>query len=154
MLRMSMTIKEEDLGFDDLLEEMEDTKADHVAVGLLGDLESEIVNIGFWNEWGTKDIPPRPFIRQTFDNVKQKLKKIASILVGKIFDGDLSKKAALEMLGDSFLIEIRKAIAAREFEPNAAGTIKRKGSDLPLVDTGRLQQSLDLQVRKRGVENE
>jgi hypothetical protein len=149
-----MTIKDEDLGFDDLLEEMEDKKADHVAVGLLGDLESEIVNIGFWNEWGTKNIPSRPFIRQTFDTRQAKLKKISSVLYGKVLDGDLSKKEALEILGDSFLIEIRKAIEAREFEPNASGTIKRKGSDLPLVDTGRLQQSLDLQVRKRGQENE
>jgi hypothetical protein len=168
MPRFSLTIKDEDLGFDDLLEELEDTKADHVAVGLLGDLESEIVNIGFWNEFGTKDIPERPFIRQTFDTRRAKLKKIAGVLADKIYKGEKGKKEALEIMGGWFVNEIRESIDKKEYEPNADVTAKRKdakrrkskgeeqfsGSSKPLFDTGRLQDSLDYEVRKKGQENE
>jgi hypothetical protein len=92
-------------------------------------------------------IPPRPFIRQPFDNSKEKLIKAAEQLMAKIVDGTIDRHGALEVLGDVLLIEIRKSINNREYEPNAPSTIRKKGSDMPLVDTGRLLQSLKIEVR-------
>lgn len=93
-------------------------------------------------------IPARPFIRQPFDKNQEKLKKAAAQLLGHMLDGKITKRTALEVLGDTFLAEIRLAIERREFEPNAASTIRKKKSDKPLVgESGRLQQSLKYEVR-------
>ena len=36
------------------------------------------------------------------------------------------------------------------FLPNAPGTIRRKGSSKPLIDTGRMRQSVNYVIRKKG----
>lgn len=148
MARVTIDIVDKDLGLDDLVEELKDSRFDHVVVGLPGSVDPEIVEIGMYNEFGTSTIPERPFIRQTFDTRQPKLKKVIAQLSSQMSEG-MSKKEALTQLGDTFLTEIRKSIDAREYDKNARSTIERKGSDLPLVDKGTLQQALDLEVRAK-----
>jgi len=41
--------------------------------------------------------------------------------------------------------QIKRAIANREFVPNAPATIRKKKSSTPLVDTGQLRASITYQ---------
>ena len=45
---------------------------------------------------------------------------------------------------------VQKEIVDGSFEPNAESTIKKKGSDKPLIDTGTMRQSVTYVVRKVG----
>jgi hypothetical protein len=159
MGRFSFTINDKDLGFEDFEDTVEDLKSsreDHVVVGLLskdastkheGETDATMIDIAVWNEFGTGRIPSRPFIRQTFDTRQVKLTRIVKQLSGKIGQGELTKKAALEVLGDTFRQEVLLSIEKKEYAENADSTIKKKKSDKPLVDTGQLQQSINYEVR-------
>ena len=48
---------------------------------------------------------------------------------------------------------IQEKITEGSYEPNAASTIRRKGSSKPLIDTGRMRQSVNYEIRKKGSED-
>lgn len=45
---------------------------------------------------------------------------------------------------------IQKEIVNGDFVPNSPETIKRKGSDKPLIDTGRMRQSINYVIQEKG----
>lgn len=149
LARVKLKVRDRDKGFKAFERALEDDKKhSHAAVGIIGAGEELKKAIG--NEFGNKKkkIPPRAFIRQTFDNNIKEIKSQAKILSIHVIEGKLSKTQALERLGDLFKSMIFKAIANREFAENAESTKKAKGSDLPLVGkTGRMQQSIKTEVR-------
>ena len=56
---------------------------------------------------------------------------------------------ALSVLGMALVGDVQQRIRNRIPPPNAPYTIARKGSDVPLIDTGRLRQSIDFVVETR-----
>lgn len=45
---------------------------------------------------------------------------------------------------------VQEKIESGSYEPNAPSTIRKKKSDKPLIDTGRMRQSVKYVIRKKG----
>lgn len=125
-----------------------------IAVGVLErDAQTEdgavtVLDVGTWNEFGTVGIPSRSFIRDWVDGNRKRAQGILKKLLQRVIAGELTEDAALEQFGAWAKGEIQARIARGVPPPNAASTVKRKGSSTPLIDTGILRSSIDYEVRK------
>ena len=93
----------------------------------------DMAQIAMWNELGTSTAPSRPFLRKSVDEnaggtAEQSLKQIGVFGVGLV----------------------QEKIESGSYEPNAPSTIRKKKSDKPLIDTGRMRQSVKYVIRKKG----
>lgn len=92
-------------------------------------------------------IPSRPFIRQTFDKNIRELWKLVKNLDDEVIKGKIKRKKALVTIGQVHQNQIQEAMSnPGEFEANAPSTIRKKKSAQPLIDTGRLRQSINFEV--------
>lgn len=82
----------------------------------------------------TITIPERSFIRSTVDENEEKYYRKSESVMGKIIDGQLDKFQALSLLGQLVEGDIKSQIINLDSPPNAASTIRKKGSANPLVD--------------------
>lgn len=108
-----------------------------------------VVQVALWNELGTVNIPPRPFVRQTADNNDAKIQTKIKSCANQLASGATADKVLNELgvFGKGLL---QREIKNGEFTPNAPSTVKAKGSDRPLIDTGLLRQSANYVIRKKG----
>ncbi len=112
------------------------------------------------HEFGSADgaIPERSFLRSAFDENREKISKALERELLKIVDDAVREGStrlvyrALGRVGARVTGMVQAKIRNGPFVPNAPMTIARKKSDKPLIDTGRLRQSIDFEVRKRGDE--
>ena len=102
-----------------------------------------VAQVAFWNEYGTANIPPRPFFRNTIAEHKDEWPKQAAELM-EANGGDV--RQTLELMGEGVKGQIVETIQAFREPPNAAATVKQKGFDKPLIDTGTLWRSIDYEV--------
>jgi hypothetical protein len=147
------------------LKELEELKGLRVRVGFQqGEVSTEdgvdMVDIVAWNELGTSTAPARPFIRDTFDNHTDEIRKFAVQQAKAIMNGATAKDA-LQRVGVYLKGLMQKEIVDGSFEPNAEITIKGgwmhrngktfyikgKKSDRPLIDTGRMRQSVNYVIK-------
>lgn len=140
-------VKDIDLGWKRIKKELMLIDNSYTKVGIQSDAGTEadgqnISAVGAYNEYGTKDIPARPFMRSTFDEQKAKLKSIQEKEYAKILAGKQSVKKALGFIGEFMTGEIKKKITTLRIPPNAPATIKAKKSTNPLIDTGRMRASI------------
>ena len=98
----------------------------------------------------TINIPSRPFMRDTFDEKSEAWKLKAQGQVNRIIDGRAAAPDVLESLGQTVQRDIQRKIYDGPFVPNAPSTVRRKKSARPLIDTGRMRQSVRYTIRKRG----
>jgi hypothetical protein len=132
-----------------------------------------VAEVASWNEYGTSAIPSRPFMRDAFDkNAGDRDDKIKK-LVGRVIDGSLDAETALKKLGADHVGQIQAEIRDGDFAPNAYSTVaakakKAKGGatpeeikankqastgkalSTPLIDTGRMRQSVHYVIGKKG----
>jgi len=114
-----------------------------------------VVQVAFWNEFGTKDIPQRPFLKTSFDQNRsfynsQIDKELEAILMGQI-----KVRKALKSMGFKAKTKVVETIdkALTWATKLAPSTIKRKekgslrGPNQPLIDSGRLRSSIDFEVK-------
>lgn len=141
----------------------------HVKVGIIGEKGGNetqdgitMVELGAIHELGAPkaNIPERSFIRRTF-NVKQKElgQTIGALLKQVNWRNPKSIEDALGKLGAWGAAQVKNTItegpgltaAGGGFpgEPLKDRTIARKGSDRPLVDTGRLLNSITWKVEPK-----
>ena len=102
-----------------------------------------VAQVAFWNEYGTATVPPRPFFRNTIAEHKDEWPKQATALM-EAGSGDV--RQTLELMGEGVKGQIVETIQAFREPPNAAATVKKKGFDKPLIDTGTLWRSIDYEV--------
>lgn len=115
-----------------------------------------MVELAAMHEFGA-GVPERSFLRSTFDLhvgeyktiLKRELKRDIELAITqkrpvlRAADSRGMKRVALKMEGD-----VKKRIGTRQIPPpNAPSTIAQKGSDTPLIDTGKLRQSITSAVR-------
>lgn len=138
----------------------------HVRVGVLsskggsekveGDLD--LVGLATVHEFGSpaSGIPERSFIRRTMADKKAEIGDLTAKIAEKVItDKRMTVGRALNTLGAFAAAKVKNTITVgRLLAPNAPSTIEAKGSDRPLVDTGRLVQSITWQVMNniRGTE--
>ena len=92
-------------------------------------------------------IPSRPAIRGTFDENEANLFKLVDQQEKEVLAGRSTRKRALSMIGQTHQNQIQKSMATGgKFAPNHTFTKERKGSDQPLIDTGRFRQSINFEV--------
>ena len=149
---VNVTFIDKDLGYKRIALNFKQLKGRGVKVGIMGDETNEgtsVVDYAVYNEFGTSRIPPRPFMATTADNNRDKVLDFAGYLVGRMIDGALDATTVLKNLGEFYQAKIQMTIRnAKEWaEPNAPSTIKEKGSSSPLIDKGRLVQSIRYEVQ-------
>jgi hypothetical protein len=105
-----------------------------------------LVDSATWNEFGTDTIPARPWLRTALDVNRRRWTKAAGRAVKEVIDGGTGE-AGLRLLGVVMVGDAKESLLDGAWTPNAPATIQRKGSDQPLVDTGRLVQSQRAEVR-------
>ena len=108
-----------------------------------------MLDIAMWNELGTENAPARPFLRQTADNNKSKIITFCVAQANKIAQGGTAE-SCLKNIGVFAKGLVQQQIVDGDFEPNAPSTIRKKGSDKPLIDTGRLRQSVNYVIKQKG----
>jgi hypothetical protein len=89
-------------------------------------------------------IPPRPFMRNAIAEHKAEWPKALGDLLK---DNDYQTKPALEKFGQGVAGQIRQSIIDTNQPPLKPATIRRKGFEKPLVDTGQLLASIDYEVK-------
>ena len=124
-----------------------------VQVGFLGDDAYEggtsTAEVAAYNELGSSDTPARPFMKQSFENHEDELRAACERVNATIASGG-SVEQALNALGVAVKGLIQTEIVDGDFAENAPSTIKKKGSDRPLIDTGTMRQSVNYVIKRRG----
>lgn len=99
----------------------------------------------------TIEIPERPFMRESFDRNRDGIKKMGYELAGKVIDGKIDSDLAYEIWGDFYKAEVQKGVISKSLnlKENSPRTIKIKGSDTPLIDSGRLIGAIETKVKDK-----
>ena len=124
-----------------------------------------IAEVAAWNEFGTYNIPERPFIRQSVDNNKAAIKAICAAQIKAIAEGKADADKAIRAVGALQVGLMQREMTHGNFVENAPITIKGgwmanqksgkpfyvkgKESSTPLVDSGRMRQSIHYVVKPR-----
>lgn len=109
----------------------------------------DLVDIAMVNELGTIHIPSRPFLRNSVDSNSDKINAFLQARKKRILKGE-SAEEALKKIGAFQKGLIQEQIVEGSFAPNAEATIRKKKSATPLIDTGRMRQSVNFVIRKKG----
>lgn len=110
---------------------------------------TDICDVAAWNELGTIKSPSRPFLRKSVDENEEKINHFLQSKKADLLQG----KSAEQVLKEIGLFQkdlIQEKITEGSFTPNAASTVRKKGSNKPLVDTGRMRQSVNYVIKKKG----
>lgn len=107
---------------------------------------STIASIGFWNEFGTKRIPERSWMRSWFDANQKRIHKMFIKMTNLIKNQKIDAKTALKRLGEWAVGELKKSIIELRTPANAPSTIRIKGSSNPLIDTGTMLNTITYKI--------
>lgn len=113
------------------------------------DGSTPLAAIAYWNHYGTVSedgsvaIPPRPFM-DALKNHEPELGAFCQMAVQSSPNADGAAKG----IGVYAVGMIQTEIVDGKWVPNAPSTIKKKGSDHPLIDTGHMRQSVHYVVKK------
>lgn len=108
--------------------------------------EANLADVATWMEFGTRSIPARPFMKQAFDQNFDRIYAFVKNEHAKFIQGKQTMEMGLKRIGVFFEGLVKKGIVAGPFAALKPATIKRKGSSKPLIDTGRLRQSITNKV--------
>ena len=147
-----MSVRERDNGARRLLEQIRAIKGAAVDVGVLGQKAAEdhggltVGDVATFHEFGL-GVPERSFVRSYVDRSKQAAQALARRCAEAVARG-VPAEAALNIIGMSHAAAIQEMIADGIDPPLAPETIKRKGSSVPLIDTGQLRASVTWRIAK------
>lgn len=107
---------------------------------------TSVAQVAFWNEFGTKGMPARPFMRTTINDKSPKWgDSLAYVLKASGYDAN----KAFTSMGQGIQGQIKQTIANWTDPINAKLTVAIKGFNKPLTDEGFLQQSINYEVLTR-----
>ncbi len=141
-----------DFGWNKIVQDLKLLDGKSVSAGILKNAGKEpngakLVDVAFWNEYGTKKIPSRPFVRLSFENNKDKWGDLAEEVVADVID-KRGYTQGLKKLGNEMKTDIISIFGdTTQLAHNAPRTIaKKKGRDEPLVDEGKLKASVNFRI--------
>jgi hypothetical protein len=154
--KMTSNIKDNRKKYDEKLQEIEQLAGSFVLVGFQeGSITKSqtkgnrakkpglsMPQIAAQNEFGTKEIPARPFLRPAID---ENIRRINQAILGeydKIMDGTSTVKRSLNLIGLFGVDLVQTKIRSIYTPPNSAKTIVLKRSSKPLIDFGQMIQSV------------
>lgn len=109
-----------------------------------------VAQVAWWNENGTSLNPQRPFMSDTFQDrnnilhIQNSFRRIATGLIGNTGYMQLVRNLG-EMVKDMIQVSIDDYPGS-----NSPSTIERKGFNDPLLDTGKMLESVKYKVGGRG----
>ncbi len=108
-----------------------------------------VVEVGLRNEFGVESerIPERSFLRTTLEEHKKKYFAQATKVIKASIKQRKPIDKTLSLVGQSMESDIKRKIETLKDPGNAKFTIKKKGFDNPLVETGHMRQSIRYEVR-------
>lgn len=136
------------------MQEIEKLKKLTVRVGYIHGKDAseqgvDIADIAAWNELGTARSPAHPFMRSSADNHTEEIRAFGAAQVRRLLTGAKAQDV-LSAMGTMQKALIQNEITEGRFAANDPYTIRKKGSDVPLVDTGRMRQSVHIVVKRKG----
>lgn len=90
----------------------------------------------------TINIPARPFMREGTDKATDAVNEKTEQVAKRIMNGTMSVHQGLKIMGQVVERSIKDNMSHGGFKPNAKSTTRKKKSATPLIDTGRLRQSI------------
>lgn len=147
-------VKDIDRGWNNILRELEKAKRMEVAVGILEGSQNEgtsIAEYAAYNEFGTEDIPSRPFMAMSFDENLAEINSDFKKQGDQMVQGKKTANAALTVIGQKHAGRIQTTITGRNILPRLADSTVRakKGSTKTLVDTGSMANAVQISIRGR-----
>ncbi|NBI43457.1 hypothetical protein GVX76_08160 [[Haemophilus] felis] len=145
-----MSVTDRDLGFLKAVTNVEKLAKCQVKIGIQTDSGSypdgtSVLDVAIWNEYGTRHIPSRPFIRQCFALHSEQAFNLLKRSVLLVSNG-MPPFTALSQVGLWYEGKMKSVLRTFAWQPNAPQTIKRKKSSKPLIDTGQLLYSIRYEV--------
>jgi hypothetical protein len=145
-----------DKGWNRIMRDLNGLDGIEIVAGILKDAGTDsrgtpMVDIATYNEYGTRHIPSRPFVRIAADDNKKAWLDTVNKEVGAIIDGNGSKSQLGKQVGERMKKDIQDVIGDKSrLEPNAASTLARKKrlghGDKPLIDTGHMKKIVNYRV--------
>lgn len=102
-----------------------------------------VATVAFWNEFGTVKAPARPFFRNA---IAKHSGEWGAQLAAALKASNFSAKTAMGVMGEVIKGQVVQSITDTNTPPLAPSTVKRKGFDKPLIDTGVMQRAVDYVV--------
>lgn len=138
------------------LKRLEELRGLAIEVGFQADKtaadgDTSLAEIAYYNHFGTVDeagrvlIPARPFMDTLSENQDQLYQ-----FSGQALQALGTSKEVAEAVGSKAKSMIQDAIRDGDWAPNAPSTIKIKGSDKPLIDTGTMRQGVQYVIKEGG----
>lgn len=93
-------------------------------------------------------IPERSFIRAGYDKNKDDMIAEGDKLLEQVIQLELPVETFFDILGEYLVGRIQKHMTSLKDPPNSSVTANNKGSSNPLIDTGRLRDSITHKVVK------
>ena len=140
---------------DEVLKALEELDGWTIDVGVIGeggkyeDSKVTVLDVAKFNEYGTSNIPARPFIRGAYDSYKDDLTDMMFKYSSAVINGDMAVSMLNKGVGQASADYTREYLTDLSNPPNSPITIKLKGSSNPLIDTGQLRDSIDYEVSKK-----
>ena len=141
---------------DKIEKELDYLKKHTVWVGFVGsEADKKVDGVAIYmyanfNEYGTSNIPSRPFFRTALNNNRKYIKEQLKELLGKVATGKMTGKMALKSIGLEVQGLIQDSIKNGNWESNAPGTIRAKnGMGQPLIDTGSMLRAVSFEIRSK-----
>lgn len=155
-----LTTRVIDRGYSHFVDELDfiERNKPYVAVGVHKDAgmhqgedgqSTTVAQVAKWNEFGTSRIPERSFIRSTFDERNRAYSALVEKLILLVYLRQETVLGTLAILGQMIETDIKNKIVTLRDPPNAPGTIKKKKSSNPLIDTGQMKNSIRYVVYRK-----
>ena len=136
--------------------ELDYLKKHTVWVGFVGSEAEKKVNgveiymYANFNEYGTSNIPSRPFFRTALNNNRKYIKEQLKELLGKVATGKMTGEKALKSIGLEVQGLIQDSIKNGNWESNASSTIAaKKGRGQELIETGSMLRAVSFEIRRK-----
>lgn len=131
-------------GVKTLIRKFEELRSKAVYVGIpaesnpLLDKGFNMASLAAVLEFGNARIPSRPFLRDTLEKYRE---KYTALFAEQLKQGK-SPEQAMSLIAVIAQGDVQDNIVNGNWTPNAKSTIRRKKSSKPLINTGRLRQSI------------
>lgn len=138
--------EDRDFGYKNLLKFFADVDGVQIEMGIHEDAGDDVAVIAAAHEFGTETIPRRAFLRTTADANQRQWGDEMQKAIARGVDG-APIMPQLERVGRQMVEDTRATIRAGLSPDLQPETVERKGHDVPLIDTGRLIDSIDAKVK-------
>jgi hypothetical protein len=151
---MAKWVKDTDLGLKKFIKELAEADRVFVTVGVhQGEKDADGTDIAEYaaaNEYGTDNIPSRPFMRTTFDANISKIQGRMDYGYRRVQEGFGTTFAVMSRIGAWYADQVQNTIETVDFLPRLKdATVKaKKGSTKTLIDSGAMKNSIRYVVHK------